>query len=285
MTLHNYRLACVDGTLWRDGSICRDCVGRGPLPGVVHGCYRHSRPLSTVAAATIVSARHHHTWDDVRTYIAPTETVRAVHVDAGIDPRRIVVKPHFVVDLGARVEPPSSSRTIVFAGRLAPGKGVARLLDVWRGAAPDLGELELLIVGDGPLRDDLERAAPPHVRFLGVRPLDETRAMIKAARAFAFPSEWLEPFGLVLLEAMAAGTPIVGTDTASTSDIVGDAGRLAPTGSTPALADALRATTDDVTVDALGATARARYVGHYTPEANLPRLEAIYRDAAGCAGA
>lgn len=279
MTLHNYRLMCVDGSLWRDNTICRECIGRSPMPGVVHGCYRNSRPLSAVAAATIVSARRHHVWDDVHTFIAPTDTVRTAHVDAGLDAARVVVKPHFLTDLGARADPPSKSRTIVYAGRLAPTKGVERLLAAWRVAAPDLGDLELLIVGDGPLREQLEREAPRGVRFAGVRPLDETRAHIKQARAFAFASEWLEPFGLVLLEAMAAGTPIVGTDTGSTADIVGDAGRLAPTGSTSALAAVLREAADDGTVDALGAVARARYEQRYTPDANRPQLEAIYRSA------
>ena len=78
---------------------------------------------------------------------------------------------------------------------------------------------------------------------------------------------------------MAAGTPIVGTDTGSTADIVGDAGRLAPTGSTGALAAVLRATADDATVDALGAAARARYLERYTPDANRPQLESIYQAA------
>ncbi len=279
MTLHNYRLLCVDGTLWRDGAICRECVGRGPMPGVLHGCYRDSRALSAIAATTITSARRHHVWDDVSMFIAPSPTVRDVHVESGIDPERIVVKPHFLTDLGARTDRPSSSRTIVFAGRLAPGKGVERLLDAWRIAVKDLDGFELLIVGDGPLRESLERDAPPSVRFAGVRPLDETRDLIKKARAFAFPSEWLEPFGLVLLEAMVAGTPIVGTDTASTADIVGDGGRLAPAGDTKALATALVTTRLDEYVDGLGSIARRRYLERYTPAANLPQLEAIYEGA------
>jgi glycosyltransferase involved in cell wall biosynthesis len=167
----------------------------------------------------------------------------------------------------------------VFAGRIAPTKGVERLLAAWRAAAPDLDGLELVIVGEGPLREELERDAPRGVRFIGARPLDETRELIKDARAFAFPSQWLEPFGLVLLEAMAAGTPILGTDAASTSDIVGDAGRLAPVGSTEKLAGVLREARDDALVDALGTAARARYLERYTPEANLPQLVKIYCDA------
>jgi glycosyltransferase involved in cell wall biosynthesis len=279
MTLHNYRLSCVDGTLWRDGAICRECVGRSPLPGVVHGCYRDSRPLSAIAATTIAVGRQRKAWDGIHTFIAPTPTVREMHVAGGVDPQRIVVKPHFMADLGPRRHAPSGSRQIVFAGRLVPSKGVERLVAAWAAAATDLDGLELVIVGDGPLREQLERDAPRGVRFLGARPLDETRELIKDARAFAFPSEWLEPFGLVLLEAMAAGTPIFGTDTASTGDIVGEAGRLAHAGSTRQLADVLRAARDDTLVDELGTAARARYLARYTPEANLPQLEAIYERA------
>src|SRR4051812_28343216 len=149
MTLHNYRLLCVDGTLWRDDAICRECVGRGPMPGVLHGCYRNSRPLSAIAAATIVSGRQHHAWDAVHTFIAPTATVRDVHVASGIDPQRIVVKPHFMADPGPRNHAPSASPSIVFAGRLAPTKGVEQLLAAWRAAQPDLDGVELVIVGEG----------------------------------------------------------------------------------------------------------------------------------------
>ncbi len=279
MTLHNYRLLCVDSTLLRDGVVCRDCVGHSPVRGIVHGCYRDSRIASGFAAATISTARHRHAWEGITKFIAPSDTVRDVHIAGGIDPASIVVKPHFVTDPGARTSPPSGSRQIVFAGRLAPGKGVERLLDAWRAAASRLAGMELLIVGEGPLREALDTNVPSGVRFAGRLPLDQTRALMQTARAFAFPSEWLEPFGLVLLEAMASGTPIVGTDTASTASIVADAGRLARVGATDALADALGAMADDQLVDALGATGRARYLEHFTPQANLPLLEAIYRDA------
>jgi glycosyltransferase involved in cell wall biosynthesis len=249
------------------------------MPGVVHGCYRDSRPLSAIAATTIAVGRRRHAWDGIHTFIAPTPTVREMHIEAGIDHERIVVKPHFMTDLGPRRHPPSASRQIVFAGRLVPSKGVERLVAAWAATAAQLDGFELLIVGDGPMREQLERDAPGNVRFLGARPLDETRMLIKDARAFAFPSEWLEPFGLVLLEALSAGTPIFGTDTASTGDIVGEAGRLAHAGSTNEFAAVLCAARDDALVDELGIAARARYLARYTPEANLQQLEAIYERA------
>ena len=61
MTLHNYRLVCVNALLFRDGRPCRDCVGRSPVPGIRHRCYRQSAVSSAAAAATISfnrGARH-----------------------------------------------------------------------------------------------------------------------------------------------------------------------------------------------------------------------------------
>src|ERR671919_666044 len=52
-TLHNFRLACANGLLFRSGAPCEDCVGRNPWPGVVHGCYRGSRLATIPVAATI----------------------------------------------------------------------------------------------------------------------------------------------------------------------------------------------------------------------------------------
>ncbi|MDP9234960.1 MAG: glycosyltransferase, partial [Actinomycetota bacterium] len=53
MTLHNYRLLCLPGTLLRDGRVCEDCLGRSPWPGVVHGCYQGSVGASGVLASSL----------------------------------------------------------------------------------------------------------------------------------------------------------------------------------------------------------------------------------------
>jgi len=50
-TLHNYRLICPAGTLLRNGAVCEKCIGRAPLPAVVHGCYRVSRPATAETPA------------------------------------------------------------------------------------------------------------------------------------------------------------------------------------------------------------------------------------------
>ena len=165
---------------------------------------------------------------------------------------------------------------MVWAGRIAAGKGVESLLAAWEQSSVE--GCELLIIGDGPLRPLLEATAPAHVKFLGFRPLEETRALIREARAFLFVSEWLEPFGLVLLEAIAPGTPVIGFDTGDTRNIVGDGARLTPTGDIAALARTLGSIRDDE-LNAIGAQGRAHYLREFTPEIHIRALESAYESA------
>ncbi len=276
MTLHNYRLICADHTLFRDGAICLDCVGRGPWRGVQHRCYGESAARSAVAAATISMGRRRGAWDAVDRFVAPSDVVRNVHIDAGIAPERIVMKPHFTDDPGPRHGMPSASREVLLVARLAPGKGVASALRAWAdsGIAARTG-CTLHVLGEGPLRADLERDRPQGVVFDGWVDAAALRDRMLGARAMLFASEWLEPFGLTLIEALAAGLPVVGSNIGETPRIVADGGAIGPP---ERLADALTALADGAALDAMSAAGRARWAGHYAPTVALDALEALYRD-------
>jgi len=274
MTLHNYRPHCIDGTLFRDGKVCHDCLGGAATPGIVHRCYHGSAALSSVAALALTRARRRGVWsDDVDLYIAPSAFARALHVDGGLPADRITVKPHFRADPGPRPRPPSHSEVVVAAGRLAPGKGFAYMLEAWRLARPGL---RLDILGDGPLRAELETTAPSGVTFLGQVGPDEVLRRFGDARALVFPSEWPEPFGMVLLEAMASGLAIVGTEAGATRELVHRADLFVPPADTRALAAVLALLSDDDLVDRAGQAARERYEQAFTPAVNLPLLEQAY---------
>jgi glycosyltransferase involved in cell wall biosynthesis len=279
VTLHNYRMMCLDHTLFRDGRVCLDCVGKSPVPGVLHRCYRGSAALSSIGATTIATARRRGAWDAVDRFVAPSELVRRLHVAGGVDEHRIVVKPHCCADPGAREHPPSASHEVLFVGRLAPGKGLEHAVEGW-GARAGAGHdgLRLHVLGDGPSRAAVERDAPADVVFEGWVEPSALQARMRSARALLFGSEWLEPFGLVLIEALAAGLPIVGSDVGDTPAIVGEAGVLAPP---RVLAQSLLVLSDDGAIDALGRAARARWEAHYSPSVAAPALEAIYAGLPG----
>ncbi|MFK5633428.1 MULTISPECIES: glycosyltransferase [unclassified Ornithinimicrobium] len=159
-----------------------------------------------------------------------------------------------VVPLGVDVErftpadrqPPAPDEPVRvgYVGRLAPHKGVTVLLDAVA-AYPDL---RLTLVGAGPQEAELrERAAAPDLRdrvtFAGSAPQEELPALFQGMDVLAVPSlttpSWVEQFGRVVVEAMAAGVPVVASDSGSLPEVVGDAGLLVPEGDPRALGEAL----------------------------------------------
>jgi glycosyltransferase involved in cell wall biosynthesis len=275
MTVHNYRLGCLGADLFRDGAVCTACVGRSPWRGVVHACYRGSRLQSAVQAAEVVVTRRRNVLDRcVRRFVAPSQFMADRLVELGLPRDRLHVKAHFVADPGPRPSPPSSSSRVLSVGRLAPGKGLDTLVDAWNRLDGSDGRT-LTIVGDGPLAPSLGHAAG--IERPGWLPRHEVTERLLTARALVMPSEWYEPFGMVLVEAMSAGLPIVVTTAAGARAIVGPDGAVAvPPRDAAALAGAIESLDDD-TVDRLGAANRRRYDARYTESAGLAALEELYR--------
>src|SRR5215212_4268687 len=147
-TLHNYRLLCPNALFFRDGHVCEDCQGKlVPWPGVLHACYRESRPASAAMAAMLTTHRALQTWtEQVDVYIATTEFAREKFVQGGLPAEQLVVKPNFL-------HPAPSPGQVrgdfaLFVGRLSPEKGVGTLLETWKRSRV---RVPLKIVGDGPL--------------------------------------------------------------------------------------------------------------------------------------
>lgn len=282
-TLHNYRLICAGAMLLRDGKICETCVTGNRLAGVVHRCYRGSLPGSAAVVAMQARAEREGTWHrHVHRFIALTTFARSKFVAGGLPAERIAVKPNNVT-APAMVDRPGR-RGALFVGRLSPEKGVDVLLRAWR----KIGSMDLSIVGDGPERAALQAAAPANVRFLGQLPAEAVREQMMAAQLFVMPSICYEGFGLTLIEAFAAGLPVIASRLGSLAEIVGDGveGRLFAPGDSDALAAAVTELAGAPDGGAsYGRAGRAAYERLYTPERGIGQLEAIYAAALAEAGA
>jgi glycosyltransferase involved in cell wall biosynthesis len=277
MTLHNYRLLCANGVLFRDGRPCEDCIGTHPWHGLRHRCYRDSALQSLPAAGTIALHSLLGTWRrEVSLFLALNEFSRARFVSGGLPPERIHVKPNFVADPGPRTVPNSASPTVLYVGRLVAEKGLGVLLEAWRRAA--VGSLELVIVGDGSMRPALQRLAVPGVRFAGRLPAEEVRRRMLAARALVLPSLSYEGQPMVALEAVAAGVPVLASDIGGMPELLRplESCWLVPPGVEEAWAAALRRLTDARLVEQGGRQARATYEQSLTEASALDALEAAY---------
>ncbi len=226
--------------------------------------------------AGLGSLTAHRSWGrDVDRFVVMTEFARNRFIAAGLPADRIVVKAHHVSDPGPRPAEPELSNHAMFVGRLAAEKGIDVLLEAWRLAGLD--GYELIVVGDGPMRAELSARAPRSVRFVGWLPPSEVRQAMLAARLLAFPSVWYETFGLVMVEAMAAGVPVLASDLGGTPEVAGEHAALAPPGDVAAWADRLRAIVPDAAAIArAGRLARARYESEFKPDRALERLESLY---------
>jgi glycosyltransferase involved in cell wall biosynthesis len=283
-TLHNYRLICSNGLFLREGRNCEKCLGRSlPWPAVVHRCYRDSVAASGVVATMLTTHRLARTWvDHVDRFIVPTEFAKGKLLEAGLAADRLSVKPNFVPDPALPVYPREDFA--LFVGRLSEEKGIGTLLAAWK----DLPSVPLTIVGDGPLRGWVEDRAREmgggaRINVLGRREPDEVRTLMQRARLLVFPSESYEGGPRVVLEAFAAGLPVVASRLGSMTELIEDGrtGLHFTARDSSDLAAKIRHAISGAPLARMGRDARQEYESRYTPDRNYELLRAIYDLAIG----
>ncbi len=220
-TVHNYRQVCSSGLYFRDGHVCHDCRGKFfGTPAVKHRCYRDSRVQSALMATTL--AVHRPTWRSVDHYVALTDGIAWHLRDYGIPANHITVKPNAVADPG---DPAPPGDGFLYLARLNPEKGLAELLDAWR-RHPDGSLGPLRIAGDGELRPLAEQAAAERadVTYLGVLDRAGVQAALRETAVVLAVPMWDDVLPTVVIEAFAAGRPVLGTAMGGVPYLIGDAG-------------------------------------------------------------
>ena len=286
-TVHNFRLLCANALLFRDGAACEDCLGRPVAwPALRHKCYRGDRAATGAVAAMLAAHRALGTWRDAVTlYIAPTEFVRRTLARGGLPAERIVVKPHFTQGN----MPPGGGRGgyALFVGRLSAEKGIDTLIEAWRRLA---GGFPLKIVGDGPMARRVREAAARDraIEWLGRQPRAGVRALMGDAAFLVAPSKCYETFGLVVIEAYAAGTPVLAPGGGAIAELVQEwrTGWHFKPGDAADLAEKLRhLVANPAAPAAMRPAARREFARKYAEEPNYAALMAIYARAAGYSAA
>jgi glycosyltransferase involved in cell wall biosynthesis len=275
VTLHNYRLLCLPATFVRDGRSCEDCLGRAPWRGAVYGCYRGSRAASAPLALSLTLHRAIGSFDWVSLYLAVSELVRAKHAQAGFPRARIRVKPNFVWPANRRRGPGDA---FLYAGRLAPEKGIRDLVEAWR-----VVPAPLVVVGDGPEAERLRSSLPRNVELRPTVPPDEIPRLLASTRALVVPTLAYEGAPRAILEAFAAGVPVLARAVGAVPELVEDgvSGLLLPSLAPAEVAAAVERLLDDAEAERMGEAAWATWRDCYSPERGLANLEQAYHVVAG----
>ena len=208
----------------------------------------------------------------------PKERISVVHY--GFQPKR---PPSSEPNLRTLLHLPAGRPIIGMVARLTTQKGHSTLLQAMSQLIQKSPELpHLVLVGDGALRSSLKALASElklnsHVSFLGYR--SDASQLIYDFDIFVHPSRW-EGFGLVFLEAMAAGVPIIATRTSAIPEIVedGETGLLVPVDDEDALSDALSLLLADPPLrKQMGMAGRRRLDEHFSVQKMVERTAQIYQ--------
>jgi len=211
--------------------------------------------------------------------LTASQYVRRRVIRQGADPDRVAVAPYFagVTRPRAGSPPPRSSRTLLFAGRIVPEKGLHVLLQAMSGLTDDA---RLLVNGDGPARASavaLSRSLGlgHRVDFLGWTGRDELLECYQRAAAVVVPSIWPEPFGLVGIEAMACGVPVVGFRSGAIPEWLDDGvtGFMVEAGDVAGLTQRIQRLLDDSSLRRrMGCASRARITERFMPWHHLDAI-------------
>lgn len=211
--------------------------------------------------------------------IAVSGAVKKVLIQSGVLPEKVKViynsaslerfEPSVIDKYAVRRELGINEKDIVVgsAGKLHIGKGVLYLLSAFSLLSEKYSNLKLLYVGDGPAREELEREAQrlslkERVIFTGVR--QDTERLYAAMDIFVIPSAYEEAFGMVLIEAMAMGKPVIATYAGGIPEIVTNeiSGLLVPQKDPQAIANAISRYINDADFSRRVAAEGRRVVEH-----------------------
>jgi glycosyltransferase involved in cell wall biosynthesis len=165
---------------------------------------------------------------------------------------------------------------------LAPHKGHKVLIDAMKIVSSDCRRLRLLIVGDGPLRNDLlsyteELQLSSLILFAGQR--TDVYSLLRLSDVFVLPSLEREGLGIALIEAMASGLPVIGTRLGGIPEVIeeGVTGLLCVPGDSIELADAMKKLISDSTLrEKMGHAGRKIYEEKFTVEGMIRNIESLY---------
>ena len=221
-----------------------------PIVATFHSYYEPGKFHSRVYAAAAPLLRP--VWNRVDERIAVSEAARLTIVSRmGEAPIRILPNGTDVaVFAGADPAPLPPGRKLLFVGRLEPRKGFSVAVDAFARLASDYPDLRLVVVGKGAEQDVVDRLEPSvraRVDMMGFVGGADLPGFHRAADIFLAPSTGNESFGIVLVEAMAAGLPVIASDIPGYRDVTrsGVEGLLVPPGDAGALAGAIRRVLDD----------------------------------------
>lgn len=220
-TLHDYKLLCPRYDCLKNGNtICEACFKGDKKACLDNKCMKESKLASFIGfkEATVWNRERLEASTDV--FICPSQFMADKMVQGGFSKSKMQTLCNFIDVEKCKFSPtdgtdytddvvvlPKKEDYYCFIGRLSHEKGAKTLIE----AANQL-PYKLVIIGGGPLMDELKSVAHTNIEFVGFKQWDDIKQLVGKARFSVIPSEWYENNPLSVIEAQCLGTPVLGAN-------------------------------------------------------------------------
>lgn len=291
-TAHDYIPVCpncimLDGK----GAVCDDCLTGGFSACVKKRCVKGSRAKSWLAAHEAKFLHQKGYYEKIDRIIAPSEFIRNKLIEGGFPEHQVVHMQNFAKDEVLEWARNTDDMTdwknpyILFFGRLSKEKGVDVLVDAFERVLPQMSDnVKLVIAGDGPERESLEKKSNDRIVFVGFKQGDELEKLVSGATLACCPSVWCENMPYSIVEALAEGTPVVGSRIGGIPELVieGETGWLAEPGDISSLSEvlmhAMNTAADAPAYRAMQQRCRSYVLENCSQSKYMDKLNGLYHD-------
>lgn len=218
MTLHDYQLVCPNHLLFRQNHYCQACFPKKFYHCLLYRCYKNSLAQSLVATVESYFNHARRVYDKIDAFISPSQFLKQKMVEGGLPANKIRVWPNFLDLTGYANQKFPKDNYYLYAGRLTEDKGIKELIDTFS----QNSHWQLKIVGDGPLQPLVLKSLTNNIKYHGHLTAEQVQQTLAQAKALILTSVWPENCPYIIIESLAAGTPVIATDVGGVAELVID---------------------------------------------------------------
>lgn len=277
MTAHDLKIACPAYKMLNSNGICEKCKKGNLFNLVKNRCIHNSLSVSSLVAIESTFHKLFGLYRNNLDYIVtPSHFFRKKLIEWGWNEKKLVYIPNFI-DSSKIVPNYNPGKYFLYFGRLAPEKGVDTLID-----AAISAKINLVIAGTGPYEKQLKSisAENDNVKFVGYKSGNALWDLIHNSRAIVLPSEWYENAPISILEAYAAGKPVLGANIGGIPEMLQDnvTGYIFKSNDTEELKDVLlkMQSMPDQSISTIGKNARNFVANTFTRERYYNDMTKLY---------
>lgn len=278
-TVHDLKVICPNYKMLNKNGICEDCKGHKYFNCFVHSCTKGSKLFSAVNMFEAYLHKYLKSYSYVDKFICPSEFYRRKFIEFGVLESKLEYIPNFV-DLEQFQPCYEYQDYFIYVGRLSEEKGIKTLI---RGMKK-VESSKLYIIGTGPIESELKNQVNDlnlkNVEFLGFKTGKDLENTIKNSKFTIIPSEWYENCPMSVIEVMAYGKAVIGSDLGGIPELIEDriTGLLFKAGDHEELANKINYMLNNpINCKRMGKEGRLRAEKLYDKEIHYEKVNEVYK--------